>query len=472
MKVLVVDTTHGGAILASEFSKKQNFEVFAWDIYQTLSSDVKSALETQGIQLVNESFFDDFPQGKLSSSLENSELMVVAPVHCNLSHPIHMTHHQVVYYLMKDRISVPVIEVTGVKGKTSVVAMLKEIYREENPLILSSLGVEVVKDDKEINLQKDISITPASIITAWELAEEFSRRENYNTGICIFECSLGGTGLADVGVITNIAEDYSISQGKSCASKAKKQMFQSEIVVCDHDSYQKIYSKVLDSHILNQKTNTYSIDKKSNVTAFNINYGLFETSFQVRVKDLKTREGKIINTSFECSTFAPSEYHLENALSTICSSLSMGTPIEFIVRGLKDFKGLSGRTSIRNNYLSGGNRKIRVIEEINPGINVTAVKKAVNMIKEYENPALVLGGSYGVTCEEIDEEALSDFLKGLDNEILVILTGELGRSMMDKIKDGVIYHSQIDSAVNMAGEYGAKNILLIFRSNYSDLGRR
>jgi UDP-N-acetylmuramyl pentapeptide synthase len=150
----------------------------------------------------------------------------------------------------------------------------------------------------------------------------------------------------------------------------------------------------------------------------------------------------------------------------------METPIEFIVRGLKDFKGLSGRTSIRNNYLSGGNRKIRVIEEINPGINVTAVKKAVNMIKEYENPALVLGGSYGVTCEEIDEEALSDFLKGLDNEILVILTGELGRSMMDKIKDGVIYHSQIDSAVNMAGEYGAKNILLIFRSNYSDLGRR
>jgi hypothetical protein len=27
---------------------------------------------------------------------------------------------------------------------------------------------------------------------------------------------------------------------------------------------------------------------------------------------------------------------------------------------------------------------------------------------------------------------------------------------MDKIKDGVIYHSQIDSAVNMAGEYGQK----------------
>ncbi|BDZ70596.1 coenzyme F430 synthase [Methanobacterium petrolearium] len=402
MKVLVVDTTHGGAILASEFSKKQDFEVFAWDIYHTLPCEVKSSLKSQKIQLVDETFFDDFTQGKLSSSFKNDELMVVAPIHCNLPHPIHMTHHQAVHYFMKDRISVPVIEVTGVKGKTSVVAMLKEIYREKTPLILSSLGVEVVADDEEINLQRNISITPASIITAWELAEELSTAENYNIGICIFESSLGGTGLADVGVITNIAEDYSICQGKSCASKAKKQMFQSEIVVCDYDSCQKIYSKDSDFHTLNQKTNTYSVEKKSNVFAFksnvfafNINYGLFETSFQVRVRDLKTIHGKIINTSFECSTFAPAEHHLENALSAVCSSLSMGTPIKTIIRGLKSFKGLPGRTSIKNNYLSGENRKVRVIEEINPGINVTAVKKAVNMIKEYENPALVMGEVMG-----------------------------------------------------------------------------
>ncbi|BDZ70597.1 hypothetical protein [Methanobacterium petrolearium] len=77
-----------------------------------------------------------------------------------------------------------------------------------------------------------------------------------------------------------------------------------------------------------------------------------------------------------------------------------------------------------------------------------------------------------MTCEEIDENSLSDFLNGMDNEILIILTGELGKSMMGKMKDGVLYHSQIDSAVDMAGKCGAKNILLIFRSNYSDLGRR
>jgi coenzyme F430 synthetase len=487
MKVLVVDTTHGGAILASEFAKR-NCEVFAWDIYHTLSSEGRSTLETHEIQLVDESFFDDFTVENLSvfgengksdyeennrlDSVENDELLVVAPVHCNLPYPVHMTHHQAVGYLMKDRISVPVIEVTGVKGKTSVVAMLKEIYRDQNPLILSSLGVEVVKNEQEVNLQKDISITPASIITAWELVEEFSQEENFEVGICIFESSLGGTGLADVGVITNIAEDYPICKGKSCASKAKTQMFQSEIVVCNYDSYSKIYSKGPYFHILNQKTNTYSLKEKANLEAFNTNYGLFETSFKVKITDLKTRDGKCIKTSLECSTFAPAEYHLENALSVLSASLSMGTPVESIRRGLKNFKGLPGRTSIKNDYFTSKNKNIRVIEEINPGINVAAVKKAVNMIKEYKNPALVLGGSYGVTCEEIDEEVLSNFLEELDGEILLILTGDLGRSIKEKMGSDLSYHNQIDGAVNMAGDQGAENILLIFRSNYSDLRRR
>ena len=49
--------------------------------------------------------------------------------------------------------------------------------------------------------------------------------------------------MAGVGVITNIAEDYSISQGNSSASKAKSQMFRSKIVVCDQNSYRWIYSE-------------------------------------------------------------------------------------------------------------------------------------------------------------------------------------------------------------------------------------
>ena len=56
-------------------------------------------------------------------------------------------------------------------------------------------------------LKQNISITPASIIEAWNLAED------YEIGICIFETSLGGTGLADVGILTNLVEDYPIAGG-------------------------------------------------------------------------------------------------------------------------------------------------------------------------------------------------------------------------------------------------------------------
>ncbi len=501
MKILVVDMTHGGAILASEFSKIQNCKVFAWDIYHTLSDEDKTSLEAQHVEFVNESFYKNFIDEKLLKSREKPELIVVAPIHCNLPYPPDMTHHKAVKYLMNDLINVPVIEITGVKGKTTTVAMLKEIYRDQNPLILNSLGVAVVMDGEEFILQKNISITPASIITAWNLSrkffkehESFDKLRTDNVGICIFESSLGGTGLADVGVITNIAEDYSIAKGSNSASKAKSQMFESKIVVCDNNSQKSIYSKnsMYDSLLFGKVINTYSIGAESTVTSSNVNYGLDKTTFKVEVNDLKTVNGGNIDTSFVVSTFAPAEYHLENTLSAITAALTMGASIESITQGLKNFNGLPGRTSLRNNSngiispyndMSGkfslDNNKLHfnpqgvmIIEEINPGINVTAIKRAVNMIKSYEKPAMVLGGSYGVTCEEINEESLLEFLSTLNNDIIIILTGELGRSLKGKIRNESLYHNQINQAVNLAINKGAKNILLVYRSNFADLNKR
>ena len=514
MKVLIVDMTHGGTRLAQEFSKKRKYKVFAWDIYHTLSGEDKSRLEIQRIKLVDESFYNQLYNEKHSHGDKKSEILVIAPVHCNLPHPPHMTHHQAVGYLLKDEIKVPIIEITGVKGKTSTVAMLKEIFRDKNPLLLSSLGVEVVKDGKDITLHRDISITPASIITAWRLAQEFYNNRIPGVGVCIFESSLGGTGMADVGIITNIAEDYSIAQGNSSASKAKLQMFKSRTVVCGGD-FHEIYSTQssasnystsssyhLTSHqsshqvsssngYFNQSSsfiqsklshcpslplvfpvktaNTFSIEdgEKNNahVKAHQIKYNLHKTSFKVEVTDLKMVDGELLKTFFEVSTFAPAQHHLENTLSAITACLTLGIPIESIVKGLEKFSGLPGRTSL----IKMG--KMTIIEEINPGINVTAVKKAVNMVKNYEKPALILGGSYGVTCEDIDEESLSNFLDHLD-DILLILTGELGLSLREKMVKSPVYYDKIEIAINHVKDDGLENVLLIYRSNFRELSRR
>ena len=61
-------------------------------------------------------------------------MLIVAPVHCKLESKVNMTHHEAVGFLLKDKINIPVIEVTGVKGKTSVVWMLKEIFKDYKSL--------------------------------------------------------------------------------------------------------------------------------------------------------------------------------------------------------------------------------------------------------------------------------------------------------------------------------------------------
>ncbi|HTX61056.1 MAG TPA: coenzyme F430 synthase, partial [Methanobacterium sp.] len=177
-KILIVDMTHGGIKLALEFSKLHSSEVYAWDIYHTLNDRQEMELQSNSIELIDENF------------LEENKPLIVAPVHCKLDYPVHMTHHEAVAYLMEKQVDVPIIEVTGVKGKTSVVHMLKEIFKEHKPLILSSLGIEVRDMGQMKLLMRDVSITPSNIINAWELGRK------YNPGIFITETSLGGTGLA------------------------------------------------------------------------------------------------------------------------------------------------------------------------------------------------------------------------------------------------------------------------------------
>ncbi len=445
MNTLIIDMTHGGKLIASEFSKLDDFNVFALDIYSTLSEDEKLHLEKKKINFVEKSFLEE---------VNTDDFLIIAPVHCNIDLKVDMTHHEAVNFLMKDQINVPVIEVTGVKGKTSTVKMLAEIFKSSNPLILSSLGVEVMENGESSILKKNISITPASIIETWQLAKDYK-----NTGICIFETSLGGTGLADAGILTNIAENYPIASKGKTASQAKAQIFKSKIVACDFNSYNQFYAN------FNENTVTFGINNDANVHTSNVKFGLDETSFTAEVSNLRTIDGDISNMKFDISTFAPAEHHLNNVLSAVCTALILKTPVNQIKRGLKNFRGICGRTSIKN-Y-----KGISIIEEINPGINVTAIKKSVEMIQYLENPVVIFGGKYGVTCEEIDEDATAKFFNDMDPKIQLILVDELGKNITNMIKRKYKY-TDFNNAIDEAVKMNSKMVLLIYRSNFSDLARR
>ncbi len=454
MKVLIVDMTHGGQLIASEFMKIPEFEVFALDIYSTMDSHTRYELQVNGLKFLES--IEDLKEHKNPGT--ESDFMIVAPVHCNLEYPVDMTHHEAVGFILKDRINIPIIEVTGVKGKTSVVWILKEILKDFNPLVLSSLGVEVIDDGKWKVLKSDISITPASIIESMKLSE------GYEIGICIFETSLGGTGLADVGILTNIVENYPISCNTKVASDAKLQIFKSKAVACEINSFNSMYSEFM------EKTNTFgnSTDDRNhaNLTASQIRFGLVKTDFKIELEDFKTSSNNILNESIEVSTFAPSPYHVTNVLSAVCASLSIGVPMEKIKEGLNNFKGVKGRTSIEEHD------GIRFIKEINPGLNVTAVKKALLMMEDMDNVGVIFGGKYGITCEEIDEESVSAVLDDINGYMPLILVDELGDSVKNILKRNFIYRNDLNGAIECAIDNTCSNILIIYRSNFSDLKKR
>jgi coenzyme F430 synthetase len=447
MDYFVVDMTHGGLVIAQELAKIPETQVYAWDIYGTLNESVIEKYSAEGLKFVDGNFFK-----------ESEKLVVVSPVHCNLKRHVDLTHHDAVKLILNHEIKVPIVEVTGVKGKTSVVWILKEILSHKKPLVLSSLGVEVFDGESWIQLKENISITPASIIEAWKLAE------NYEIGICIFETSLGGTGLADVGVLTNIAENYPIANNSSNASRAKSQIFKSKLVACDQESFNQEYFE------FKEKTNTFGIINNSiiqpNLTAKNINFGFDKTDFDLELSDFKTTSGNIIGGTLKLSTFAPAPIHINNVLAAVSASLMLGIPKEKICAGLSQFTGLKGRTTIRE---SDG---VRIVEEINPGLNVTAVEEAIKMMEDLDDFTMIFGGKYGVTCEEIDEKSVSYVFNSLNDEIKLILVDELGKNVNDLIKRNSYYYTDLKDAVNYALKTNSSNILIVYRSNYSDVEKR
>ena len=472
MHYLVIDLTHGGVKIAISLAKKGKI-VHAYDIYGTLKPLDLEMMDVYGIDIMD------------LDSLKNlkGDICVISPIHSPLSEDeierynpnlnyTFMTHHQAVGKILESwGDDILKIEVTGVKGKTSSVFMLKEILIDENPLILSSLGALLYEDEKEFVLKRNISITPANIKETVDLAYKIAnpvcliadgraKSENlkkYNSAI--FESSLGCCGIGDIGLLTNIAEDYPIAKKRLTASEAKSQVFMCDAVVCEKESYDRYYSE-----IAHDRVNTFSlIDRTANLYAENVDYTLDETTILIRYNDVKTIDGNTLSGEMSVKTFAPGSHHASNVLGVVLTCLSGEISKEKIIKGLEKYRGIPGRTNKRiiENSI--------VIEEINPGINTEAIKKSIEMIDDLDSYLVAIGGDYGITCEEIDEDLLSDYLNTLECDM--ILTGDVGNALLERMPDKAIfirdYVDCYDYAINEN-----RNLLFIYRSDYRKISQR
>ncbi|HEX7514473.1 MAG TPA: hypothetical protein VF393_02605, partial [archaeon] len=200
--------------------------------------------------------------------------VVITPVHANtplvaraeaLDIPV-LTHHQAVGQLVRQSEELNdalVFEVTGVKGKTSTAALLGNAYADRKLLSLTSLGLEVSENGRYI-AKRRLSITPASILTAIDLTKKF----DFDPEVYIFEVSLGGTGLADVNIITTLLPEYEIAQHTKTSTLAKLQMItnakESSCLVAPMDVAPSIKQKCCLNTFGDGGANVRYEDKRSN----------------------------------------------------------------------------------------------------------------------------------------------------------------------------------------------------------------
>ncbi len=550
MNVFLVDLTHGGVKISSELAKSGNYEnVYAYDLYNTLKSEDEDLLITYDVNIIKD--LDSFKnQLKLNSIKRIGEIteekdLIINPIHSSLNirellveiadlidsnkdsvlnqYDI-INHHQateLVLSLWKEETTnqnIKTIEITGVKGKTSVSFLLKEIFLENNKdtLLLSSLGAYLFRRnndaEQKLILQKDISITPANIINTIQLAkkianpkcstfpicdknldlderieekeilEEFNENPytDLNYEMAIFENSLGICGLADIGILTNLVENYSIAKGQSDAREAKRQVFKSPSVVIEYETLNEFYED--EKEEFKDRINSFSLnDSDANVYCESMDYDIDNTHAKVIYHDLRTIDGRVINGKLNIGCFAPGPHHILNVLATSTTALALGIDEETIQNALSKFKGIDGRTNVREIDAENG---LRIIEEINPGINTKAIESSINMIKDIDNYYIIIGGKYGVTCEEIDEDKLSKFLHEYlthNPNTNLILTDELGKSLENKISSlngegeenrfKMEFIEDYQEAQNIAIDNN-KNILFIYRSKYSQVSKR
>lgn len=211
MRILVLDSIHGGKVITEHLSSRGH-ETDLIDVYRHADGISPETAKTRTYDLI------------------------AAPVHLDPDYPLLreikapiVTHHAVVRWLLNGALSTcpsipkplgPVIEITGKQGKTTTAAALSFLMPGPG-LLHSSAGViryeagEMAgkipgKEPGKIlgKILGRYSITPASLLSVCT--------KHHTGGWLISEVSLGFCGIGTLGILTSFL-DYPVANGKKSA---------------------------------------------------------------------------------------------------------------------------------------------------------------------------------------------------------------------------------------------------------------
>ncbi|MFB3765253.1 MAG: coenzyme F430 synthase [Methanotrichaceae archaeon] len=384
-KVAVLDTIHGASTIARALCIS-GMDACAFEVYH---------------QAQSVSGFD----------------LVVAPVHLSPANPALIdakrlqkriiTHHAAVGELLRDDIrqSLKIFEVTGTHSKTTTALLLARIISSKMKAIShSTRGLELWSNGSSRILQTGLSITPANVIHAVKAADA------HEADALICEISLGGTGLADWGILTSLSGDYKIAGGARWASTAKLQMVSlakpGSNIVANTDA--KISPDI-------------SFGSGGKITA--------------RPNEICSGSDKARLTLGEDLDFESYETAISaSSAAAYCAGFS----IKEIADALEGLDGISGRMKVTR---SPG---VTVYDSSNSGLKVSDIKHVLDLMTD-GRIGLVVGEEAETVCEGMNIPDLVELLfKYRDRIDLLVLVGrrletyakELGAETAQDLKTG------------------------------------
>ncbi len=422
MNVLVLDLTHGGGLIAQSLTETETDTVTAVDVYHTTDDRARRNLESCGVSVLRE-----------PPSAGDFDL-IISPVHLDSAYPTLsdaraaeipvITHHVAVAKILRTQLNgCTVIEVTGTTAKTStarILAGMLSACTDRRTISHTSAGVEVRgcgESGAEAKVIAKFSIAPASIIAVLRSIEaelgsglglglghesdsdSKSKRDSEsrsksehrpNPDVLIFEVSLGGTGLADIGIVTTLSGDYLIANNTGTASEAKMQM---------------IYLAKPGSTLIIGRDVPSNSDRRTFT---------FGDSGDVCFERIDA-ERAVIRAMGRQIEFGVNDYDIFSyqtaILSAVTAAISIGVDCGCIESFLDSFSGVSGRMRVAQVDCR------TIVDNSNSGMTITSAESAIEHARRIAGDSgaakvvLIIGIEEYNVCEGLDLEKVVELIE-------------------------------------------------------------
>lgn len=428
----VLDLTHGGIIIAQKLVQL-GYNVSAIDVYDTVDPAILADLQ------------DNFDIRTSKDPIPVDDLdIVVAPVHLDRNYEMLqqardmgkkiVTHHKIVGEILshdKTIAGAKIIEITGTKAKTSTASILADMLSRKLSVVLhTTRGLEYWENGTPSLIHQGLSIAPGSILHAVDKTASYisansnskpKPKPNIAPDVYIFEVSIGGTGYADIGILTTFTQDYKIANGTAWASDAKMQMLDNA----------KPGSTVVINCTDNVATCRTPCDMVKKVTFSDSKNCPGDVNLTLDKFAIVMNSGNWIYVVNAQLGYDVGSYTTA-MVAAATAALEMGIEPDDIRDTLSDFEGLSGRMC--EQVFEGKT----LIDNSNSGMNIISVERSLAyantlQIKKKGRIIMVLGEEAAQVCEGLPPEDVSEFLRQQSKNIdKLVLVGKRMRAVKHK----------------------------------------